>query len=170
MPVHTYNTPGIYNVFYVANTPYGVDTFSYPQTILVGGGTPEYTVSAIEACSSAEISVSVSNPGVIEELTWTFGDGFQSNAFSLTHQVEHVNSSYLVTLQYTDSLGCVANAMESVLPTSSIPTIVYPTAVCNDTIQFVNNFANYPGYMFSWDFGDGTSSTDASPYHYYLQE
>lgn len=170
MPIHQFTEPGIFNVTYIANTPYGVDTFSYPQTILVGGGTPDFNVSVVEACSNAEITVSVANPGLVDELTWTFGDGFESNELSLTHMIEHVNSSYLVTLQYTDTLGCVTNAMQSALPGASIPTIIYPSAVCNDTIQFVNNFASNPGYSFLWNFGDGTTSTEASPFHYYLQE
>jgi PKD repeat protein len=170
MPIHQYTEPGIYNVFYIANTPYGVDTFSYPQTILVGGGTPNFSVNAIEACDYAEITVAVSNLGMVDNLTWTFGDGFTSNAPSLTHQLEHINSSYLVQLEYEDTLGCVSNSMESVLPSTNLPTITYPAAVCNDTIHFVNNFASYPGYTFTWDFGDGTTSNAPSPYHYYAVE
>src|SRR5690606_26478010 len=44
-PQNTYGNPGLYNVFYVALTPEGLDTFQYQQAILIGGEPPDFTLS-----------------------------------------------------------------------------------------------------------------------------
>ena len=164
-PVHLYTQAGTYNVIYVADTPYGIDTFNYPQTILVGGGLPNFTIAATESCTYTEVTVNPSNPGIIDSLLWTFSDGFTSEELSVTHQFENTNSSYLVQLSYTDTLGCVANRMRSIFANPTIPDIEYATAVCNDTVFFTHDLPST--YSLFWDFGDGTTSTDFEPAHYY---
>ncbi len=170
MPVHVYTQAGSYNVVYVANTPYGVDTFSYPQTILVGGGVPDFTISSNLSCEVTEVTVSPVNQAIIDSLTWTFSDGFTSNEFTVIHEFQNSNSSYLVQLSYMDTLGCSANRMRSILTPPLIPNITYPITSCSDTIQFVNSMANIPGYSFLWNFGDGTTSSVGSPFHFFSEE
>jgi PKD repeat protein len=165
-PVHLYTQAGTYNVTYVADTPYGVDTFNYPQTILVGAGVPNFTISATESCAYTEVTVNPENPAIIDSLTWTFSDGFTSNDLSVTHQFLNSNSSYLVQLSYTDTLGCVANRMRSIFANPTIPEISYQTAVCNDTVHFTHDLP--ASYSLLWDFGDGTTSNDFEPSHYYV--
>jgi PKD repeat protein len=164
-PVHLYTQAGTYNVIYVADTPYGVDTFNYPQTILVGGGVPNFSIDHSQSCTYTEVTVNPENPGIIDSLTWTFSDGFTSNDISVTHQFQNSNSSYLVQLSYTDTLGCVANRMRSIFANPTIPDIDYATAVCNDTVHFTHDLPS--SYSLIWDFGDGTTSNDFEPSHFY---
>ena len=164
-PVHLYTQAGTYNVVYVADTPYVVDTFNYPQTILVGGGVPNFTIEHSQSCTYTEVTVNPESPGIIDSLTWTFSDGFTSNDLTVTHQFQNSNSSYLVQLSYTDTLGCVANRMRSIFANPTIPDIDYATVVCNDTVHFSHDLP--ASYSLLWDFGDGTTSNDFEPSHFY---
>ena len=169
-PSHLYTAAGIYSVYYTAITPYGLDTFQYQQSILLGGGLPDFTVSQESFCDYTQVSVSPLNPGVLSEVQWSFGDGSSDSTFTAQHNFINANTAYTILLDVVDTLGCRASILKSIFLSPPVPNVDFPNSVCRDTVDFVNSLANLPGYSFLWNFGDGTTSTDANPHHYYTTE
>jgi PKD repeat protein len=169
-PMHLYTNPGVYTIYYTAITPYGVDTFQYQQSILLGGGIPDFSLTPTAFCDYTQVDVALYNPQSVSSILWNFGGLATDTSLSASYNFLNANNAYTIQVRVTDTLGCKSSRMKSILPLRPEPVINYPTSVCNDTIQFTHNLTNLPGYSYLWEFGDGTTSTEASPAHYYQAE
>jgi gliding motility-associated-like protein len=100
---------------------------------------------------------------------WTFGDGTNSNQYGLAGHQYATNGCFDVTLQITTPQGCISDT------TQLDAVCIYPEPIAAFTmddpvissltpeVQFFNSSLNADTYF--WDFGDGTSSITANPYH-----
>ncbi len=106
--------------------------------------------------------------GNITHVNWDFGDGTQSTQWQPSHQYAQ-NGSYTVCLSiYSNITGCQANICKEVQYGTTSCNANYTFYVNNNQNKaFFNNTStgNIAGYF--WDFGDGYSSTVASPNHVY---
>ena len=99
---------------------------------------------------------------------WKFGDGGNSSETNPVHAYE-VAGIYDVSLKVTDDLGC----SDSITMTNyiTVEETVSQFAIAKDifcpgeSIEFENTSVN--NKYNSWDFGDGTNSSLASPAHSY---
>ena len=169
-PSHLYTQAGYYNVHYTAMTNTGLQTIEYNQAILLGGGIPDFEVETQPSCEYSNVDVSINNPGAVDEIRWNFGGMGTANTPSASWQFPFSNSAYTIQVFVTDTMGCKASRMKSLLVSPPVPEIYYPATVCRDTIQFTHNLADEEGYTYLWDFGDGTTSTEVEPFHYYTWE
>ncbi len=169
-PQITYTETGLYNVFYTAMTPYGLDTFSYAQSIFIGGGQPTYTVEQQGACEQLDVEITLQNQGFYETIQWNFSDGFQATTPVVNHTFSENATASTVSLLVVDSIGCTASSFASIQLMPAALFITFPDKVCNAPVQFVNNLENTPGYSFFWEFGDGQTSNEASPEHTFIGE
>lgn len=100
------------------------------------------------------------------DFVWDFGDGNNSTAVNPTHTYAAVGS-YTVTLTATNSLGSdVATAVVEILETPVAAFSSNSPVLLGDTAVFTNTSTG-TDLTYSWDFGDGNSSTDANPTHSY---
>ena len=109
---------------------------------------------------------------------WNFGDG-NSETFSQGGLVNHIYANpgqYYVTLTIADSSGCYSNSnasAQSRYVDVNGPKAAFSTSSNNTFITlpvyFYNYTNNYNSYntQYTWQFGDGTSSTDYNPTHAY---
>ncbi len=128
---------------------------------------------------SATVIVSVS--GGAAPYTFTvnnFGDNTndtQNNVNATSTSFNHIYNTagtFNVSVTVTDANGCQATSTCVIVINSNItnlPTADFsstPFSGCGSaTVQFTNNSTNATSYQ--WDFGDGNTSTDASPTHTY---
>ena len=106
--------------------------------------------------------------------SWDFGDGGAGPGSNPSHTYS-VNGNYTVTLTVTSDQGCVCSTTQNIIVTvssssSGCPDTLYSFCVnkshqCLTGNSFIfTNTSNAPaGTTFSWNFGDGTTSTLASP-------
>jgi PKD repeat protein len=107
---------------------------------------------------------------------WSFGDGTTSNSINPTKAFTAAGS-YNVKLIVTSDFGCkdsiteVINQGVAVCPSPVSAFTVNTPEQCKNTNRF--NFTNTSSVSsgsltYAWDFGDGTSSTDANPVKIYV--
>jgi len=105
----------------------------------------------------------------LAQWSWDMGDSTQYTTQNVSHQYAQ-SGRYFVTLNITDSNGCTDQHTQWVewFPTAGI-AVDYPKTGCTPfTLDFTNNsFPQTGGYDFSWTFGDGNTSNQASPTHTY---
>lgn len=102
---------------------------------------------------------------------WDFGDGNTSSLKNPFH-IYADSGLFLVTLSVVDIAGCTLvyqmnYNIEVFDPVASF-TMSTPTSNCSWVYtSLTNQSTNSDSWL--WTFGDGTSSTQFSPYHYYTQ-
>ncbi|MDH7505022.1 MAG: PKD domain-containing protein [Candidatus Acetothermia bacterium] len=180
-PSHRYAKSGTYTVtLSVTDDRGGTDDTS--QEIRVRGVPPKasFTVSPERAYTGEVItfdaSASDDPDGEIVKYEWDFdGNGeFEEclTAAKVTHSYAD-NGTYAVKLRVTDDEGETATAQGQVQVLNRAPRAALsfdpekPTDA--DTIQFKDDSSDPDGQVvkWSWDFGDGTSSTEQNPTHQY---
>ncbi len=113
------------------------------------------------------IDTSAGNP---TSWLWDFGDGGTSTLKNPTH-IYNVADDYDVKLTATNSLG--SDDITKTVTIHSIPspvanfTYTPPTPHTNELVTFTDTSTNNPT-SWSWDFGDGGTSTLRNPTHTYL--
>lgn len=101
---------------------------------------------------------------------WHFGDGSQAAAVSPTHAYNVFNTFDVKLIARTD-LGCADSVTKSVtLKESPKPVFTTSGQACTNQALAITNNTNVPSgatNTYKWTFGDGNTSTDASPSHAY---
>jgi PKD repeat protein len=111
--------------------------------------------------------------GTIESWSWDFGDGETSTQQNPTHTYARANT-YSVTLRVTDDDGASRSASANVRVTSAgneAPTAAFdpPSCTAGEDCRFHDESSDRDGEIerWSWDFGDGRTSTVQNPTHRY---
>ena len=134
------------------------------DTIIVNKATANFTFEQLNGCLPIDVVFqdSSTNP---TDWQWDFGDGNYSTSEDPTHQYISIPIDS-VNLIITDSNGCLDSIKAVIINELNADFIADDTIICANTpITFsglddvVNNW--------QWDFGDGNTSTDSVPVHYY---
>jgi len=169
-PTHSYNDDGVYTVELKAINKDGSDSYS----VTLGVPYPPPFAAFIVDKNTVEIgeTVTFTNQSVnAVSYSWSFGDGETSTAENPTHEYSDAGT-------FTIQLTATGAGGDTDAATSSI-TMVYPPpvadftmdkteAVPGETITFTNQSEWAESY--SWDFGDGSTSTVTNPTHSYASE
>ncbi|MCB2217362.1 MAG: PKD domain-containing protein [Desulfobulbaceae bacterium] len=184
---HSFTTPGTYTTTLTVNDTTGLSH----QTSLVITATeppppppepPTAVISSSNAVGEAPYNVSIDGSGSytqqppITSYHWDFGDGATASGATVSHTYQQAGS-YTARLQVTDSAGLTADASTPVVITAPPPENQEPIASFNAfleselppyTVSFDTSASNDPdGWLetFSWDFGDGSTTTGPHPQH-----
>jgi PKD repeat protein len=180
---HAFNSPGTYIVTLTIADQYN-RTASTSQTIDVAGGAAP-TAAFVTSPTSPRVgenvnfNASTSRPATgrtIRSYDWDFGDGAQKTTTSpVTAHDYQSPGAFTVTLVVTDDVGREAVATATVTIEGDSPTADFtfsqlpPTTAHN--IQFNSTASSAVAgrtiTSYFWDFGDGATSTLASPAHPY---
>ena len=168
-PTKTYTAAGIYTVKLVNDFGSCTDSLSKP-IVVVTRPQALFTADNTSFCKApAAVQFHAQTPAA--QLFWNFGDGATSNATDPLHTYA-AEGVYNVTLIAVNAAGCSdtlsRQAFISVrkpqvnvaqLPRSGcVPLTINPTATVTST---------EPVQAYLWNFGDGTTSTSATPTHTY---
>ena len=134
--------------------------------------TPAFTASCTNQACTFDSSASSDPDGTIVFRSWNFGDGAVASGSGLvtTSRTYATFGSFLVTLTVTDNKGGSATTTVPV-PVTNAPPVPTITQSCAEltctfssagTVDPDGTIASY-----AWTFGDGATSTAASPAHTY---
>ncbi len=160
--VHSYGSPGVYQITVTVTSDKGCTASTTSPIEVYNAPTADF--SARDVCFGQGV-VFMNNSNNTSSTNWAFGDGAISTVISPTHMYSSPGA-YNVTLNTENPLGCTAQATRSVNVNAN-PSVGFdaPNGCNNADIQFTNMSSG--GATNAWDFGDGTSSTDADPTHMY---
>jgi gliding motility-associated-like protein len=170
-PTHQYTNVGYYNISLTVTTSNGCTVTSSRQRFIriINGITPNFDFSRSGVCE-APVDVLFDNqtagPGTLTH-NWTFGNGSSSTVKNPSTTYTAL-STYNVTLTTVSSFGCSGTITKPITFPTYNTSFTAPDASCpNNPISFINNGTPAPTAA-SWDFGDGTSSTEINPVKAYV--
>ncbi len=157
-PIHTYNIPGTFNVCLNVINEVGENTICQSLTVVL------IPVANFEIVENGDGNfqfndLSTNNP---DAWVWTFGDGNMTNDQSPSHTYD-APGSYEVCLTAANEVGSTQSCqMVSVLfaPVASFDI----DTLDNGLYGFTDLSTNTPS-SWTWDFGDGNTSTAQNPTH-----
>ncbi len=167
-PQNVYVAPGNYTVSLIAIASNGSrDTAIFNNYITALPGPIASFTSAVQSGCMNQTNFTFTNttPGN-NTYFWDFGDGTYS-LLSNPSKIYNNAGNYTVSMLATNSGGCVGSFQLpenlSVHPITSAEFSATPTVTCNPNQVFQFSPQNTNAGSYTWDFGDGTTSTQQSP-------
>lgn len=166
---HVYKDTGIYTVQEYVTDSYGCsDSLIKNNFIHVTHPYAFFSVSDTLVCPGKQVNFKDSSSGVGLQYNWIFGDGNTSVKTNPVY-LYTVPGIYTPQLFITDVNNCVDSAKSSPIIVSS-PAAKFNMSDSFSTcpplsVAFKNLSSNYISY--TWDFGDGSTSTQLNPTHIY---
>ncbi len=184
-PYHTYPAPGTYQTCLTVWTwdPVNQDTCfaDHCETVIASGiGDPCENLNAEFVSTTTPNGTFFSNAttgaGLQTTWFWEFGDGSTSNDAQPNHM--YTAGTYTVCLTATsiyeqpggNLVTCSDSTCHTLViqggdPCDFLIACFEPTQTSSNVVFFNNCTPNEQGTVYTWFFGDGTESNDASPVH-----
>ena len=171
-PVHTYISPGIYDVSLNASNAYSYGLVVEKGLVSAGNQTMvSFTANVTSGTSPLAVGFTDTSSGYPTAWNWSFGDG----GYAVTR-----NATHLYTVPGTYSIGLTASNSDGSNTTvqSNLITVLQPVPpVANFTANMTAGFAplavgfndSSSGYptAWNWSFGDNQFSGSQNPVHLY---
>ncbi|MBB6499808.1 PKD domain-containing protein [Pedobacter cryoconitis] len=168
---HTFTTAGTFTVTLTASNSCS-DTTATETIQVLPQPSIAFSADVTLGCPGLPVQFKNTSTGGVGYL-WDFGDGTTSAEFEPKHIFDGSQEFYTVTLQGTNSLGCTnsvsMNQYIHIVPPPVAQFSVSPSTLINIpdyTFQFQDQSTGSPA-IWSWDFGDKSSSSLQSPKHTY---
>ncbi|MCB9232406.1 MAG: PKD domain-containing protein [Bacteroidia bacterium] len=158
-PSHSFPSPGTYTVCQIAGNACFADTICQQVTISCTPASAAFNYSI----NSTTVSFTDQSTGGAIGWNWDFGNGSTSTSMNPTHQFTN-SGTYTVCLIATNGCGYDTTCQTiTVCKNSYANFTVNPV---NYEATFTDQSTNNP-VSWSWNFGDGNTSTQANPVHLY---
>jgi len=174
-PVHSYDSPGTYDVRLIATNVNGCsDTLIQTQLVQIVGPEANFVVDTTTGCAPLTVTFTDSSftvPGNVALVgwQWDFGDGTTAIGPNQSHQFINPGQ-YDITLVVVDDQGCSDTLVRPQYIQPTFPAAAFTTldtlSCPGAPVQFVNQSTGV-GNTYQWDFGDGTTSTVPNPVKVY---
>jgi gliding motility-associated-like protein len=169
-PAFSYSTPGNYTIKLVSNFGGCFDSIT-KQIFVSAKPQPAFDGNPKTFCSVPATVNFINQTTGSGTVLWNFGDGNTSIANNPSHTYA-ATGNYTVTLTVTNAAGCSETITHTDFVQINAPQVSIaglPRNGCAPiTISPVTTIgAGYSITNYSWNFGDGNSSTSATPSHTY---
>ena len=166
-PTHSYNTPGSYTVRLIVTNAVGcTDTLTQPNSVTLGSVHADFT-SPLSVCQGQAVNlINTSSPAPVSAM-WSFGDGTTASSINAN---KTYNSTGNFIIKMVANFGTCQDSAIKNISVLTKPVLVFSgnnTSSCKPplTVNFTSTVSGATTY--SWNFGDGTSSSLANPSHTY---
>ncbi|HEY1039448.1 MAG TPA: PKD domain-containing protein [Bacteroidia bacterium] len=165
-PQHTYLTAGTYTCYQYVNNGCSYDTTSVSITVH-----PQPTLSFIpnpsSICARQPITFNNTSTNAVN-YDWYFGDGDSSNLVNPSHSFDTAGVYTITLIGTSTTFGC-RDTITSNVTINSLPIPQFVSNVLFGCMPLPINFSNNStnSTFYTWDFGDGNSSTSQNPTHTY---
>jgi uncharacterized repeat protein (TIGR01451 family) len=163
---YSYSNSGIYSVVLTATSPWGSSTMTRNNYIAVyDAPVPDFTAVPLSGVEPLPVQFNNLSQNATSYL-WSFGDGGTSTAVSPTHT--YLNGGvYTVTLAATNPGGTVYSTQTNYVVVHEAPEPGFTASPRSGFLTLTTIITNTSLFADSylWDYGDGNTSTTASPVH-----
>ena len=158
-PVHIYLTADNYTVCLTAENPYGTDNYCTTINVILP---PDAAFSYSGDPIVAFTDLTLNDP---TSWSWVFGDGGTSTLQNPTHTYL-TEGTFTVCMTATNALGFEVYCLPVTITNTEalIPAADFDVNFVALTGVFTDMSTNSPN-AWSWDFGDGGTSTEQNPSH-----
>jgi len=172
-PTHVFTTPGTFTVTLIVTNLAGTATTTRVVTVAPGVTAipvASFLASATSGAAPLAVSFTDTTTGVPTTWSWNFGDATPASAVQNPVHTYTAAGTFTVTELVTNALGSAATTRIITVtpPVPAIPVASFtaaPAAVTpGGSIKFTDTTIGVPT-SWSWNFGDGGTSTLQSPTH-----
>ncbi|MBW8051639.1 MAG: PKD domain-containing protein [Cytophagales bacterium] len=170
-PVHIFADTGTHTVVLTASNGCGNSaSFSRVYNVSFDAGPPNtnFSTSPSSACPAEAFDFQVSVfPLLVDtaNVLWVFGDGDSSTVTNPSHAYD-TSGTYTVTFIYFSACGNDTVFKELTVKSGTNPDFAFTMGCLGDTNYFTDASNPLPE-SWSWEFGDGDTSTQQNPWHIY---
>ena len=166
---HTYAAPGLYSVTLNASNPYGYSISAATAISVLDPPVANFSANATVIPVGAAVQFTDASTGDITGWSWTFGDGATSSLKNPVHTYA-APGTYTVALTVSNPYGSDTETKVAYIDVGLPPVASFTANVTGGnaplTVQFTDtSTGNVTAW--SWDFGDGTTSTEQNPTYTY---
>lgn len=175
-PTFSYTTGGVYTVRLTVECVGYDDVEKEMQITVFDSPVANFTADNLHLCTNQEIVFEdLSTPvGSISSWLWHFGDGNINTDQNPPHSY-NLGQNYDVSLDVTDENGCSSTLTQYGFISVAAPLVVDFNADNTNScytplgVNFTSSVTTTSGldFTYSWDFGDGHTSTAANPSNTY---
>src|SRR5690554_1264725 len=128
----------------------------------------DFSASPLEVCVGENIQFTdlSTSSETITDWTWDFGDGSTSSAQNPTHSYTNAGN-YTITLTAVDVNGASPEVKINYITINPLPSPSFDANVVGGcslpSDVSITNIQPASGVTYSWDFGNGTTSTSGTP-------
>lgn len=173
-PVHVYSDTGHFTVTLIGIDSTSCDNIIFSDTSAIpiwvrdDSVSAQFTPNILNSCDSFIVQFNSTSVNAVNFI-WNFGDGSTSTLVAPMHQ--YLNpGTYDVSLIVTNNTSC--NGFDTLVQQVTVVPVITADISIPDSfgcIPFTAGFLNASvgGVIYSWDFGDGNTSTLENPSHTY---
>jgi gliding motility-associated-like protein len=172
---HTYNSYGTYVITLTVSNLDCSTAQSQSVTVLLPAPIIDFDFEPSFGCAPLKVSfLNKTQFGEADQYLWTFGDGQATSSAVDPTYTYNEPGKYSVTLRATNATGQTSQlTKENIIEVYPVPSAqfdVKPQLITGtDGLLYTSN-RSFGATEFSWDFGDGTTSTEREPVHTYRAE
>ncbi|MFZ4058881.1 MAG: PKD domain-containing protein, partial [Ferruginibacter sp.] len=165
-PTHSYNATGAYDVSLIVRTSSGcTDTMRWERGIAAGvRPTANFSADAFNVCASQAVNFTDLSTGVINSWYWDFGDAGSSVIKNPSRSYQ--DTGFMNVRLIVRNNGCADTMIKPAYVFIKAPISRFQI-VMDCAKPFERKFLNFSvgADTWTWDFGDGTFSTELNPTH-----
>jgi PKD repeat protein len=167
-PTHTYDSEGIYTVILETTNQCGTTS----EEVVINNYTPVtalFTSGATDGCADFEVEFSDQSSDNVTEWLWTFEGGSPATSTLQNPTVTYATAgqyNVILTVSHPESTETIM--LENYIAVSDVPVTSFEYFDDLFEVDFTNTTVE--GLSYSWNFGDGNSSTMENPSHTYTAE
>jgi len=172
-PDHTYRAVGVYDVTLTASNPSLTNSVTKKAYITVLNlPRADFAADKTKGGSPLAVQFSDESTGSPTAWKWNFGDGSSSTDQNPKHTYTTLGT-YTVSLTASNANGQDTTSKVGYIVTTLAPVADFTADRQQGKAPFIVQFKDISSgnpTSWSWDFGDGTSSSEQNPRHIYLKE